>query len=171
MNSKRHDGNFAVCTQCKAKLPVQDFNPHPHSPSGRCYSCRFCNAQKRRLKRKAKRPYSNHDDSILRSIQDHNKLILEDLLVSLPQTVFGFIPHTDQVFQINFRKDSKEAHTYTMLISYIDTGLVYRGFTYPVGYSKEEMVELLLDLLKKSEIRLERNKSDIDLVKQTIYFY
>lgn len=165
-----HQDTFTKCNECMAKMPTVDFSISRHSRTGRKYYCRFCASQKSRLIRKANGAQSSHDDSIIRSVRTQNSRILSEAMHNQPYRMYGFIPNTDTVFQIDVALGSSYDNVYTLDIQTLE-GLLFKSISYQTELDQEKVLELLMNILKQDDVRLERTLEDVDLVKQTIYFY
>lgn len=161
------EAQFFVCHDCCAKLPTSDFNIAKYSPTGRSYICKHCRSQYLRLARRSKGSNSKIDDSIIRSVYGQNLGILYHALAQPECVVYGFIPHTDKSFKVHF---GRSRYGIPSMAIFNTDGSSYQEYAYS-GIKQENLMSTLIDLLKTHGIRLELSELDIQVVKQTLYFY
>jgi len=150
-----------------ANLPLSAFGVSRHEKDGMRPTCFECQAQYPRLKRKAKyKDLRSHiDDSVIRSVRMQNIAVLDTALKStLEVRALNYL--TKVPYKVFFGPSSVNGmHS----IAFFDfNSVLYREFIFSGGDANIQ--EIILNILRDHNLRLEYTDGDLTTSLSTIYY-
>lgn len=157
------------CLECRAILPLSHFGKAKVSRFGVAKSCNECRGQYQRRRRSVKYgSISKIDDSIVRNMRFHNMAILKVALdpSTIGIEIRGFDVVTKVDYKVFFHPSPLTGMKSIALFDY--NCQLYREFVY--SGKDSNIIEVILDILRNMNIRLEYTDADVFTSKATIYY-
>lgn len=160
-----------TCSECIAILPLYLYGYSKYNKFGRATMCLQCKNQYHRRSRQLKYGLDNNaSDEITRSLNVHNASILTKVIrratyTKDPFKCVGYDPIRNREFNVLIGHNSNDLPSLTLMET---NGSSFQEYIYS-GVSQDNVIKVLVELLRIEKIRLEETEMDAILSKREVY--